>query len=97
MTQIEYKKMRMERRKKNREQMERAKSAGFIYPADLVYFWEFMQEKNMGIRYCLGMVYQLGFVDAQKQGPRYTITQAGEDYIKRMEAEQHGKDDPATL
>ena len=56
-----------------------------------------MQEKNMGIRYCLGMVYQLGFVDAQKQESRYTITQAGEDYIKRTEAEQYGKDDPAAL
>lgn len=67
MTRIEYKKMRMERQKKSHELLEQARSIGFVYPADLHYFWEYMQEKNIGLWYCLGMVYQLGYVDAKKQ------------------------------
>lgn len=66
MTQIEYKKIRMERRKKSRELLEQARSVGFVYPADLHYFWEYMQEKNIGLPFCLGMIYQLGYADAKK-------------------------------
>lgn len=66
MTEIEYKKMRMERRKKSRELLERAKSVGFVYPPDLHYLWEYMQDKNIGLPFCLGMIYQLGYSDAKK-------------------------------
>lgn len=67
MTQLEYKKMRMERRKKSRELLDRAKAAGSTYPPDLWYFWDFMQEKNIGLPYCLGMIYNLGFLDGRKE------------------------------
>ena len=66
MTQFEYKKMRMERRKKSRELLDRAKATGLVYPPDLHYLWEFMQEKNIGLPYCLGMIYNLGFTDGKK-------------------------------
>lgn len=65
MTKLEYKKIKMERRRKCRELWERAKSVGFVYPYDLHYFWEYMQDKNIGLSYCLGMIYQLGYVDAK--------------------------------
>lgn len=68
MTQLEYKKMRMERRKKSRELLDRAKAAGFTYPPDLHYLWEFMRDKNIGLSYCLGMIYNLGFIDGMEKG-----------------------------
>ena len=68
MTQLEYKKMRMERRKKSRELLDRAKSAGFTYPPDLYYLWDFMRDKNIGLSYCLGMIYNLGFIDGMEKG-----------------------------
>ncbi len=64
MTQIEYKKVRMERRKKNRELLDKARAVGFEYPHDLPYLWEFMQEKNIGLPYCLGMIYNLGRLES---------------------------------
>lgn len=64
---IKYKKIRMERRRKSRELLDRAKSAGFCYPPDLHYFWEFMQEKNIGLPYCLGMIYNLGYLNGRNQ------------------------------
>ncbi len=68
MTQLEYKKMRMERRKKSRELLDRAKSVGFTYPQDLHYLWDFMRDKNIGLPYCLGMIYNLGFLDGAERG-----------------------------
>ena len=64
---IEYKKIRMDRRRKSRELLDKAKTAGFSYPPDLHYFWEFMQEKNIGLPYCLGMIYNLGYLDAKEK------------------------------
>lgn len=66
MTRLEYKKMLMERRRKERERLERAKSAAPGYPADLRYFWEYMQDKNIGLPFCLGMVYSLGYADGKE-------------------------------
>ncbi|GFI60893.1 hypothetical protein IMSAG049_00042 [Clostridiales bacterium] len=63
MTKLEYQKMRVERRRKSHELLSRAQTANCTYLPDLIYFWEFMQEKNAGIRYCLGMIYKLGFAD----------------------------------
>ena len=68
MTQLEYKKIRMERRKKNRELLDKARAVGFEYPHDLPYLWEFMQEKDIGLSYCLGMIYNLGFLDGSGKG-----------------------------
>ena len=68
MEQLEYKKMRMERRKKSRELLDRAKSVGFTYPPDLYHLWYFMWDKNIGLSYCLGMIYNLGFIDGMEKG-----------------------------
>lgn len=68
MTQLEYKKIRMERRKKSRNLLDRAQALGVTYPPDLHYFWEFMQEKDIGLSYCLGMIYNLGFLDGSGKG-----------------------------
>lgn len=38
-----------------------AEAAGLVYPPDLHYLWEFMQEKNIGLPYCLVMIYNLYF------------------------------------
>lgn len=67
-TKLEYLKRRAARRKKSRELWDRAMTAGFSYPPDLHYFWEFMREKNIGLPYCLGMIYNLGFLDGQEKG-----------------------------
>lgn len=66
MTKIEYKKILMERRQKCRTLFDKAKSAGFVYPADLPLLWDYMQEKNIGLPFCLGMVYQFGYIDAKE-------------------------------
>lgn len=68
MTQLEYKKMRMERRRKSCELFDRAKAADLMYPPDLYYLWDFMQEKNIGLPHCLGMIYNLGFIDGMEKG-----------------------------
>lgn len=65
MNQKEYLKMRMERRRISRELFERAQKAGCDYPSDLIYLWDFMQGKNIGIRFCLGMIYSLGYLDGK--------------------------------
>lgn len=66
MTRLEYKTMRAARRRKNRELLDRAKTID-AYPADLHYFWDFMQEKNIGLPFCLGMIYNLGFLDGSEK------------------------------
>lgn len=67
MTKLEYAKIRMERRKNSRLLLDRAISVGMKYPVDLHYFWDFMQAKGVGLPYCLGMIYNLGFSDGSKQ------------------------------
>lgn len=73
--------MRMERRKKSRELLKQAQSIGFVYPADLHYFWDYMQESNIGLAYCLGMVYQLGYADAKKAAQGAANTPSGKEKI----------------
>lgn len=68
MTKLEYAKIRNERRSKSRELLDRAKTAGFTYPPDLHYFWDFMQDKNIGPPYCLGMIYNLGYLAGKTEG-----------------------------
>ena len=70
MTKLEYKKMEMERRKKSRELLDKAKAAGFSYPPDLHYFWQYMQDKKIGLPYCLGMIYNLGLLDGCQKDQR---------------------------
>lgn len=67
MTKAEYNKMRLERHKKNVEQFDRAKKVGCEYPPDLHYLWDFMQKKNIGLPYCLGMIYNLGLLDGMQR------------------------------
>lgn len=67
MTRLEYKKICAERRKKSRDLLDKAKSEGYEYPPDLHYFWDFMQEKNIGLQYCLGMIYNLGLLDGMQR------------------------------
>lgn len=68
MTELEWKKIRSERRKKSRALLDEAKAAEVTYPADLPYLWDFMQEKNIGLPYCLGMIYSLGFLNGSRKG-----------------------------
>lgn len=68
MTELEWKKIRSERRKKSRALLDEAGAAEVTYPADLHYLWDFMQEKNIGLPYCLGMIYNLGFLNGSRKG-----------------------------
>ena len=56
----------MNRRRRSRELLDKARTAGVSYPPDLHYFWEFMQEKNIGLSCCLGMIYNLGYLNAKE-------------------------------
>lgn len=76
MTRLEWKKIEANRRKIEHDRMEQARSVGFVYPPDLHYFWEYMQKKGIGLPYCLGMVYQLGFVAGQKKAASYPTDQS---------------------
>lgn len=67
MTKLEYAKIRNERRRNSRELLDKAKSAGFTYPHDLHYLWDFMREKEIGLPYCLGMIYNLGYLAGQEK------------------------------
>lgn len=65
---LEYKRVQSERRRKGRAMYERALSAGVAYPMGLERLWDYMQEKGIGIRFCLGMIYSIGLLDGIKQG-----------------------------
>lgn len=60
MTKLEYAKIRNEERRKGRERYETALKEDAA-PPDLVYFWDYMTQKNMGERWRLAMLYNLGY------------------------------------